>query len=339
VVKVILNADDSDGMIGDLARELLDLHQLACGSGVADPVKLARWMIRFEFDDQDFFLPDPVRYATALGERGLAIYRREVERRLAAHDDSFAVKYGTERLAILDADVDAVIRLFGGGLTRPYDFIRLAEAMDELRRDDDVLIWTRRGIAETDGWQVAQLYDLAAAVYSRRLDFDAMFQLRRDQHDRMPSASSYGHLQEAAMRVGVWESERSAARLVMAENDRGGLVDVLLSDGEPNTAWEEAMRNPNWEVGERRWMRLAEARQSDHPEDAMKVYVRLADRELETADRSAYTRATRLLKKASRVAALSDRTADEFTDYLQVLRDRYRRRPTLIAMLDNAGFG
>ena len=33
VVKVILKADDSDGLIGDLARELLDLHARACDAG------------------------------------------------------------------------------------------------------------------------------------------------------------------------------------------------------------------------------------------------------------------------------------------------------------------
>ncbi len=42
VVKVILKADDSDGAIGDLARELLDLHAKACDVEVADPLKLAR---------------------------------------------------------------------------------------------------------------------------------------------------------------------------------------------------------------------------------------------------------------------------------------------------------
>ncbi len=68
VVKVILKADDSDGLIGDLARELLDLHARACDAGSADPIKLARWMVRFRFDDQDFFEVDPVRYADALGE-------------------------------------------------------------------------------------------------------------------------------------------------------------------------------------------------------------------------------------------------------------------------------
>jgi hypothetical protein len=62
VVKVIMHADDSDGLIGDLARELLALHARACDAGVADPVDLAAWMVRFRFDDQDFFRS--IRFAT-----------------------------------------------------------------------------------------------------------------------------------------------------------------------------------------------------------------------------------------------------------------------------------
>src|SRR5829696_9352501 len=48
VVKVIMHADDSDGAIGDLARELLALHLRACDAGVADPIDLAAWMVRFQ---------------------------------------------------------------------------------------------------------------------------------------------------------------------------------------------------------------------------------------------------------------------------------------------------
>jgi len=49
VVKVILKADDSDGLIGGVASELLGVHAQACDAGVADPVKLSRWMTRFSF--------------------------------------------------------------------------------------------------------------------------------------------------------------------------------------------------------------------------------------------------------------------------------------------------
>ena len=148
VVKVILKADDSDGLIGDLARELLDLHARACDAGNADPIKLAHWMVRFRFDDQDFFEVDPVRYADALGELGLAAYRREVKQRVeVGGGDSFAATYAQERLAVLDGDTATLVGLLGGDLSRPYQFIRVAEAMAELGRDDDVLSWATRGIA------------------------------------------------------------------------------------------------------------------------------------------------------------------------------------------------
>jgi hypothetical protein len=61
VVKVIMHADDSAGVIGDLAQQLLAIHAKACDAGVADPVKLAAWMVRFRFKDQDFFEPGPLR--------------------------------------------------------------------------------------------------------------------------------------------------------------------------------------------------------------------------------------------------------------------------------------
>ena len=168
VVKVILRADDSNGAIGGLIAELAEFHGLACDAGVADPVKLARWMVRFTVDDQDFFVLDPKRYSGALGETGLAVYRKEIDRRRRGGEQPFALRYVDERLAVLDGDTDKIIRLLGGDLTSPYQFIQVTEAMVELGRDDDALAWAQRGIAETDGWQVAQLYDLAAGVYARR---------------------------------------------------------------------------------------------------------------------------------------------------------------------------
>ena len=336
VVKTILKADDSDGLIGDLARDLLDLHAQACDAGVADPLRLAHWMVRFRFDDQDFFELDPVRYANALGELGVAAYRREVRRRRDAGDDSFAAKYAEERLAVLDGDTEGIVRLLGDDLSRPYQFIRVAEAMEELGRDGDVLEWATRGMAATSGWQVAQLFDLAAGVYVKRGEGGELLRLRREQHNRMPSSSTYTLLRTAAEASGEWESERPPARSVLAEHDRGGLVDVLLSDGEPDVAWQVTVENSDWDPGEHRWMRLAEARKPSVPADALNVYLRLADTELETTGRSAYTRAATILKKAARAAKAAGRQA-EFTDHMAALREQHRRRPTLISILDKAG--
>lgn len=336
VVKVILKADDSDGLIGDVARDLLDLHAQACDAGVADPIKLARWMVKFRFDDQDFFEADPVRYAKALDEMGLAAFRREVRQRVeAGGGDSFAGKYLQERLAVVDGDTDAIVRLLGGDLRAPYQFIRVAEAMLELGRDDDVLVWATRGIAETSGWQLAQLYDLAAGVHARRGAERDLLRLRREQHERMPSSSTYALLRQAADACGTWEVERPRARSALAARDLGGLIDVLLSDGEPETAWQVALDNPGFDPGEHRWMRLAEAREPSAPGDSFEVYLRLADVELETTGKAAYTRASAILKKAARAAKAAGR-APEFADHMTALREAHRRRPTLISTLDKA---
>ena len=340
VVKVILKADDSDGLIGDLARELLDLHARACDAGNADPIKLARWMVRFRFDDQDFFEVEPVRYyADALGDLGLAAYRREVKQRVeAGGGDSFAARYAQERLAVLDGDTEALVGLLGGDLSRPYQFIRVAEAMAELGRDDDVLSWATRGIAETSGWQVAQLYDLATGVHTRRDEDQEVLRLRREQHQRKSSSSTYGLLRAAAEAGGVWPAERPAARAVLAERDPGGLVDVLLADGEPEAAWQVPGAHPDWDPGPQRWVRLAEAREASAPGDALDVYLRLADLQLETTGKAAYVRAVAILKKAAQAARAADRQG-EFAAHLATSRETHRRRPTFVAVLDKARLG
>jgi uncharacterized Zn finger protein len=335
VIKVILRADDSNGEIGGLAAELLESHGLACDAGVADPVKLARWMVRFTVDDQDFFVLDPKRYADALGETGLAVYRKEIDRRRREGEQPFALRYVDERLAVLDGDVDKIIRLLGGNLTSPYQFIQVTEAMVELGRDDDALAWAQRGIAETGGWQVAQLYDLAAGVYVRRGALGEVVALRWDQHRRMTSSTTYALLREAAEATGGWESERSSARSVLEAKDLGGLVDALLADGEPEAAWRVADDQPDWDPGRRRWKRLAESRESSHPADAMAVYFKLADFELETTGRSSNTRAAALLKKARRAADAAGRRG-EFSEHLVALREQFRKRPALLEILDRS---
>ena len=337
VVKVILRADDSTGMIGDLARDLLELHAQACRPGVADPVKLAKWMVKFCFVDQDFFEVDPVRYAKALGDKGLAVYRREVVAR-SEGAYRFASRYAAERLAILDRDVSALVEMLGGDLTSPYQYQRVAEAMLELDLRDDALRWALDGIERTSGWQVAKLDDLAAELLTDRGDVAGVLRLRQEQHERMPSATTYELLRSAAETTGRWEAMRPEARAVLGARDPGGLVDVLLADGEPKAAWTLATTDPlGWEVGEHRWERLAEARAVTHPVDAMAVWFRLVDEALTTADKRSYQGAVRYLKAAKKAATAADALI-EVEVRVAGLRDAHRRRPSLIAMLDKAGF-
>jgi hypothetical protein len=180
---------------------------------------------------------------------------------------------------------------------------------------------------------VARLYDLACEAYARKDATDEIIALRRDEHLRMPSPSTYGLLRDATEACGSWGSERELARAAL---DPAGLVDVLLADGEPDAAWDVAVGTPEWEPREQQWALLAEAREAAHPADALAVYLSLAEGELGHADRGAYARAASLLKRARRAAENADEQV-AFSAHMADLRERYRRRPALIQILDRAG--
>ncbi|MBS1846792.1 MAG: hypothetical protein JST73_00800, partial [Actinobacteria bacterium] len=361
LVKVIMHADDSNGTIGDLCRDVLALHRVACTAGQADPTKLAKWMISFTFVDQDFFEIDPVAYLDALGDKGLTVYRREVAERSVPtpttdvdddadadtdarprHDyyggfPSFAARYANERLAVIDRDPDRIIELFGRDLSMSYHYQRVAEAMIEIGRPDDAIDWARRGIAETTGFQLFKLYDLAAQLLDAAGNHDDVVALRRAQHERMPSPSTYGTYRGVAETAGLWEDEIGWARAVLAAHDEPGYIDALLGDGATSEAWAVA-RSCERELQPRQWERLAEAREPTDPGDSLTVYLRLANQALEQTDKRAYRAATASLKNARRAAETAHRT-EEFTAELAAVRERNRRRPSFIAMLDKAGLG
>ncbi len=333
VVKVIGRADDSNGMIGDLANDLLELHAKACQPGLADPVKLAKWMVRFSFVDQDFFELDPVRYAPALGDKGLAVYRREVAVRSETSD-----RYAAERLAVLDRDVPALVVMLGGDLTEPYQYQRVADAMLELDLTDDGLRWALEGIERTSGWQVAGLYDLAADVLTvpRRRGRGAAVASRAARADAeridIRAASGGGGRSQPVGR------DQAEARAVLGAGNPGALVDVLLAEGESEAAWELATTDPGgWGFGERRWKGLAEARARTHPAEAMAVWFRLVDDVLVTADKRSYQAAVRYLKAAVKSAQAADAML-EFEVRVAGLRETHRRRPSFMAIIDKAGF-
>ena len=333
VVKVILHADDSAGSIGDLAYELLDTHARACDAGVADQVRLARWMIRFRFKDQDFFDPDPVRYADALGDRGLAAYRKAIDD--ADTGDSFAVRHARQRLAVLDRDIDAIVKTTGGSLTTAGQFLHVAGAMAEIDRPDLVLQWAERGIAETNGYPIGALYDLACETYAqlgRPLD---VLRLRRAHHERSPTTSTYAALKTAALALDTWEREADAARAVLRDRDTRSYIAALLADGDDDLAWQTAQSTSQEDLGTDLRITLAQRRQSVDPAEALGAFLAVADEILLTTDRRAYAHAIRVLKQA-RTAAQAAARMQVFATHITGLRDRHRRRPTLIAMLDKA---
>lgn len=100
----------------------------------------------------------------------------------------------------------------------------------------------------------------------------------------------------------------------------------MLADKDHELAWQTAATAAEDIVGPDQWLRLAEAREADHPADAVLVYQRVVEHVLATTDRRAYQQAVRILKRAGAAARAAEQT-DTFVVYLAELRERHRPTP------------
>jgi hypothetical protein len=336
VVSVILRADDSSGAIGGLVDALLEVHATACRTGRPDPKKLAAWLVRFSFDgQQDFVVADVREYVDALADAGLAAYRREVDRRFAAAPEDYRLRYAAQRLALVDRDPDAVVRLFGGEQPSPYHCAEVAAAMLEIDRSDDALDWARRGMALPTTWQSRALYDLAAAVLTQRGETSEAVAVRRDGLAALPDIRSYGALRTAA--GSTWQDHRSEALAVLAAHSVREHVQALLSDGDVDGAWAVATAE-GVELDSGTMTQLARRRARTHPADALPYYRAFAVQALSRSDRSAYRECVRWLKELRRLHETVG-TEEDFDDFVAELRATHRRRPAFLDELQRARLG
>ncbi|MBA3308727.1 MAG: SWIM zinc finger family protein [Nocardioidaceae bacterium] len=329
LLRVIGKADDSSGTIGDAMRQLLDVHRWACRSASPPPTKLARWLLRFNLDQQDWFVADVDGYAEALGRKGIEAYRREANERHTAGDESFGVRRSRERLAILDRDAERIVELIGDGLQNWHRYQSLVEAFRELNMYDEALAWSLRGIAEAPLTPMsAPLFEAARDEYLRRGDEEAAVAVTRQRLERMPSVSSYVALRQLCRRHGSWEAEVDQARVVLGPYPEV-LTNCLLADDDVEAAWQLAQ---SFEPSPDLHHRLLKARAKSHPGDVFNGYVALIDQTLQPTGVDHYRAGVKLLRELRPSAAAADRDED-FAALVQRLLAEHHRRPTLVEML------
>jgi hypothetical protein len=346
-LKVIMRADDSSGIIGDAVRELLDLHPGVVLAGEVPFPKLVDWMIRFQFDDPcDFFSIDPVAYAPALGEVGVAAYRRrldglreqygprppEDQRWSGPHaHEWFVLDWNARRLAVLDHDIDAIIATHARDRRVAAWLEDTAEAFEEIGEVALAIDWARQAAEFDRGHQSLK----ASARWCRLLAEhrpEELVPARSWVFQRWPSSSTAAELYRA---LGPqWPEHRQAvlARLAGRPADAVGFALRTLQD--PGLAWELAHRLELQE--DRAWSDLARAYERIDPVAVLPVLARLVAHELVATGAEHYRIAARHLVRMRRIAAGTDE-AEGVDALIAELREANRRRPRLRQEFDRAG--
>lgn len=284
----------------------------------------------------------------------MADYARQRERA--------ALKTVLEFLARAQGDTDALVALKRRDLSRATAYLDLAQTLFNAGRADDALAAAAEGNRAfpypdprdpARGGQGMTVYSLNAASDPTLQGFLAAQYHARGRHDdalaliwpRFTWAANrhaHGELRRHAERADAWPAWREKAlahlratlpkgKASIARRDRSPLVEILLSEEkDPDAAWQEARIG---DCTQELWLRLAKAREADHPEDALEVYRRDLEKTIQQTNRDAYATAVGWLTRISILLRRLGRAA-EFDALRADLRVRHGKKRNFVKLLD-----
>ena len=345
-VKVIARADDSSGIIGDECRRLLALHPTVASSAGVAPSKLVDWMMKFQFDgDVDYFEIDPVAYAPALGDVGMNAYRKRLDAVRATRvpeptesdrwsvpdrHERWVLDWNDRRLAVLDRDIDAIIRTHARDRRVAAWLQDTAKAFQEIGEIDLAIDWARQATDHGPGHQALQAAEYWCDLLTRHRPAE-LLAARHDVFRRWPSATTATRLHRAASVS--WPELHDEVIATLATRPDQSVLFAIGTLHDPRLAWEQAhtLGLDNDLV----WVELAEAYEKIDPLAVLPVHQRLVEHELLTADAHHYRLAARRLAKMRKLSAGTDQLAD-VDAFIAGLRETHLRRPRLQQEFDRA---
>lgn len=347
-LKVIARADDSAGIIGDACRRLLELHPRAAASAKTPVGKLIDWMMKFQFDDDevDYFELDPVAYAPALGDVGMAAYRKrlaeieanlgprpsEDERWSSGHSHAwFTLDWNAQRFAVLDHDIDAIIRTHAKDRKVAAWLQDTAEAFEEIGEIDLAIDWAKQATDFDRGHQSRKAADYWCGLLEAHRPGDAL-EARLSVFRKWPSSTSAARLHKAAGKA--WPDYRDEVMATLAASPSDAVLFALLTLKEPEFAWNLAHSLAL--DSDHTWSELVKAYEKVNPIAVLPIHQRLVENELVEAGAQHYRLGARRLAKMRKLAAGSE-LAEGVDELVAELRETHRRRPRLQQEFDRAG--
>jgi uncharacterized Zn finger protein len=232
VEDAIGRVDDSDGYMGEIKEELVELHHRACQLARPDPEKLAvrlfDWAIHSEWET---FLDGADRYADVLGDAGLVRYRslaqqvwdqvptRQGNEQRFHSSSNFRITYIMETLAKVSGSVDELVAIKARDLTYAYHYFEIVELLADAGRTDEALAWAERGIAAFLNGTDVRLRDVAARELHRVGRDDEAMSLMWAELEDSPTLKSYELLHRHATTANVWPEWRGRALDLMRQNE------------------------------------------------------------------------------------------------------------------------
>lgn len=346
-LKVIARADDSSGIIGDACRRLLALHPVAADTAKVPASVLVKWMLDFQFHSEvDYFTLDPVAYAPALGVRGMDRYRVELSRVAAGRGarppeadrwssphphEWFVLGWNEQRLAVLDRDIEAIIRTHARERRVAAWLHDAAEAFEEIGEIDLAIDWARQAAEFDKGHQAKRaagyLAKLLAAHRPKELLPERLAEFRC-----WPNASTAAYLHAAA--ADAWPDYADVVEESLAPYPREAVLFILLTLQDASRAWQRAH---DLALADKDcWARLVQEYEKVDALAVLPIQEQLVRGELMEADAKQYRSAAIRLDRMRAIAAATAH-APMVDGLITELRQGNRHRPRMQCEFDRVG--
>ncbi|HYO01839.1 MAG TPA: hypothetical protein VET27_08105 [Mycobacterium sp.] len=346
-IKVIAHADDSDGIIGDACRRLLDLHPKVAAAAKVPSAKLVDWMVKFQFvGEVDYFTLDPVTYAAALGEAGMTAYRSRLttiaeglgprpssDERWESHHshDWFTLDWNARRLAVHDHDIDAIIRTHARDRRVAAWLQDTAKAFEEISEFDLAIDWAKQATDFDRGHQSRRAADYWCELLDQHRPQESL-EARLIVFRRWPSSTTAARLHAAASTS--WPDYHDEVFAALSASPSDAVLFVLLTLDDVEFAW--SLAHSLTLDSDSTWSRLIGAYEKVDPLAVIPIHRRLLEKELVVAGAKHYRSAGRRLMRMRKLTAGSE-VAGEVEALIADLREVHRRRPRLQKEFDRAG--
>ncbi|MCL1898172.1 MAG: hypothetical protein FWG16_05060 [Micrococcales bacterium] len=345
-MRVIARADDSSGIIGDACHRLLELHPKAAAAAHAPAKKLVDWMMKFQFHGVvDYFDLDPVAYAPALGEDGMAQYREALadfastlgpkparsDTWSSAHAHQwYVLEWNDKRLAVLDRDVDQIIATHLGDAKVAVWFEDVAKALAEIGEYDLAIEWAKKATGFGPGHQSERAGRYWCELLADHHPDQAPAALL-EVFERWPTSSNAASLYKAVR--GRWPDYEDQVMGALAQRPRQAVVFAQHSLRDVRLAWRLAhqlcLDSP------KDWSLLVKEYQKIDPLATLPIHRELVEGSLNVADAKQYRQTARRLSTMRKLATGTDQ-ATQVDAFIAELRETYRRRPRLLQEFDRA---
>ena len=343
-LEALATAEDANGSISASVAELLPLHLRACQSAQPDPLELARHLAEHNLGDEFDLGYDVGDYAHLLGAKGFEHLRDVVAAAYERNPKGMREKQFMEEMVRRGGDLDELVTLLSRDLdSYGRQHLRIAIDLDAAGRAEEALKWAETGLRESTGFVGTDLVEFVALRYTQAGRFKDLLRLRRERFSAELTVSHYELLRETATVLGLWESERNKAMVLLRRDAakqgplaRYGmgpvLIDVLIAEGDFEGAWEQAQKGSS----EPQRLKLAALIRLTHPGEALTVYQSALDSLRSQTGEEVYRRVLELLQGAL-ACHVGLGTPDAFAAYLAEFRAEQKRKRNLIKLLDAAG--